>query len=505
MIDRVKAAVLAVIRTLRPSGSLSSQTVKSAVWSVGINVGARGLQLIMMIVLARLLTPRDIGLMGLALVTYSALSRFSRLGISRALVQRPEANVDEYLDTTWMMQIARSVLIAAILFFSAPFAAGFFDEPAVEPILQAIALSPLITGFFNPSIVYFEKSLELHKKFVFDMSGAITKFVIAVVLAFILESVWAFVYGYLAADVAKLIASYALDDRRPGLSFDREQAWELFGYGKWVTATSAISFLLVSGDDWLIGWLMSTAVLGYYQMGYRLGKTPPLELSRSLSTVMFPMFSKLQTDSEALANAVNKTIRILSFVSFPAAAGIVLTAPSFVRAFLGPQWLPIIPVMQIVAVYGAFSALTSTFNEVWNATGHPDYNTKINFARLVVTGAVIYPATTAYGIVGTVSAIAGIYVLLIVPVKTHLAVKSIGGTHRRFIIELAYPVFASVAMGAALYFLRPALSGLPAIAEFACLVVAGVVVYVSAVAVVESLSTWKIRSDLEAVLGAVRS
>lgn len=482
-----------------------SQTVKSGIWAVGTNVGSRGLQLVMMIILARLLTPRAIGLMGIALVTYSALDRFSRLGLDTALVQRPETNVDEYLDTTWMLQMARGVLIAAVLYVSAPFAASFFDEPSVEPVLRAICISALVAGMYNPSILYFKKSLDLHKKFAFNMSGAVTQFVVAVALAFVLENVWAIVYGFIAADVAKLVASYVLDDRRPALGFDREQAWELFSYGKWLTATSAISFLLISGDDWVVGWLLPTAALGIYQMGYRLGKTPTMELSRSLSTVAFPVYSKLQGDSDALTDAVNKTVRVLSFASFPAAVGVVLTADPFVRGFLGEQWLPVIPVMQIVAVYGAFSSLTSAFNDIWNALGHPDYNTKINLLRLALTGALIYPATTRYGIVGTVGIIAGVFVLVIVPIKTHVAIRSVNGSHRRFLTELMYPVVASAVMGGALYALRPALSGIPDIAEFACLVVAGIAVYIAAVAVVESRSTWEIRSDLETVLGAVRS
>lgn len=505
MLDRLKAVLRTALRTLRPDGNLTSQTVKSAVWAVGTNVGSRGLQLVMMIILARLLTPRAIGLMGIALVTYSALDRFSRLGLDTALVQRPEANVDEYLDTTWVLQIARGVLIAAVLYVSAPLAASFFDEPSVEPVLQAICISALVAGMYNPSIVYFKKSLDLHKKFAFDMSGAVTQFVVAVALAFVLENVWAIVYGFIAADVAKLVVSYALDSRRPGLSFDREQAWELFSYGKWLTATSGISFLLISGDDWVVGWLLTTAALGYYQMGYRLGKTPTMELSRSLSTVAFPVYSKLQEDSDALTDAVSKTVRILSFVSFPAAVGIILTADPFVRGFLGEQWVPAIAVMQIVAVYGAFSSLTSAFNDIWNAIGHPDYNTKINLLRLVLTGAIVYPATTRYGIVGTVGVIAAVFVFIITPIKTHIAVRSVNGSHRRFLVELAYPVVASAVMGGALFALRPALSGLPAIAQFACLVVTGVVVYLAAVAVVESRSTWEIRNDLEAILGAVRS
>lgn len=504
MPDGLLARIGAAFRRLRPDGSLMAQTVKSGIWATGINVGTRLLQTVMTVVLARVLGPREFGLMGIALLTHQALDRFSRLGVDRALVQHREANVDDYLDTAWVVQLGRGVVLAALLFLGAPLVAGFFDEPRVTPILQVVALSPLLAGAFNPSIVYFEKDLEMHKKFAFDISGAAAQFVVAVSFAIVYESVWALVFGFIAADVARLVASYALHEYRPGTGVRRSYIRELIGYGKWITATSGISFLLTSGDDAVVGRLLTTTALGYYQLGYRLSKTATMEVSRSLSTVAFPMYSKLQGDADALADALQRVVRLLSFASFPAAAGVVVTAPVFVAGVLGEQWLPVVPVMQVVAVYGGFSALTSAFNDIWNATGRPDINTKVNAVRLVVTGAVILPATMAYGFAGTAAAIAGVFVVLIVPLKFHLAIESVDADHAPMVAELAYPALASIVMGGALLAVRSAVV-LPAAVEFALLVVVGVVVYLAAAAVIDSQSSWAIRSDVEDVLGAVRS
>jgi PST family polysaccharide transporter/lipopolysaccharide exporter len=443
--------------------------------------------------------------MGIALLTYEGLERFSRTGIDRALVQRREENVDRFLDTAWTIQLVRGVVLAGLLFAGAPVIAWVFREPQVTPIVRVIALSPLLAAVQNPSIVYFQKDLDLHKKFGYDIAGAGMNFVVAVSFALLEGTVWALIFGYLAADVARVVASYALHDYRPGLRVDAGQIRELVGYGKWITATSAVTFLLTSGDDAVVGWVLSTTALGYYRLGYRLGKTPTLEVSRVLSSVTFPLYAKLQDDAEALAETLHKTVRLLSSVSFPAAAGVVVTAPLFVRGVLGTQWLPIVTVMQIVAVYGAFSALTSGFNDVWNATGRPDYNTKINVLRLVVTGVVIYPATVAYGIEGTVGAIAGVFVLLVVPVKFHVVVESVEVSHRELLAELSYPALASGVMAAVLVVVRQRLSLEPAALEFALLVLLGVPVYLATVVVVEARSAWEIGHDVRAVLGALRN
>lgn len=500
MIDALRR----LVAHLRPDGSLTVRTVRSTIWSAGVKVGGRVLQLLMVVILARLLGPEAFGLIGIALVTHQGLERFSRPGIDRALVQRPEANVDDYLDTAFAVQFVRGVTVAAILYLSAPFVAGFFSEPRVTPILQAFALLPLLSGLTNPSVVYFEKDLAIHKKFAFEMSGSLAQFVVAVGVGVVYQTVWALVFGYLAAGITKLVASYLLDGYRPGLDARFAQARELFGYGKWITASSAVSYLLVSGDDAVVGYVLSTAALGFYQLGYQFGKTPMVEASSTLSTVVFPLYAKLQDDADALSDALRRTIRLLSFVSFPAAVGIVLTARPFVLGVLGPEWEPVIPVMQIAAIYGAFSAFTSVFNDVWNAVGRPDYNTKINLVRLVVTAVLIYPATVTYGIVGTVGAVAGVFVVLIVPVKLYVAVRSVEMDLREIARELAYPAVASGLMGLVVFAVRPAVAGVPAVATFALLVIVGVTAYTGAVYLVESRSGWAIRGDFRTVVGAIK-
>lgn len=493
-----------LVDRLRPDGSLTVRTVRSTIWSAGVKVGGRVLQLVTVVVLARILGPEAFGLLGIALVTHQGLERFTRPGIDRALVQRRETNVDEYLDTAFAIQFLRGITLAGVLYLSAPLIAAFFSEPRVTPILQAFALLPLLSGLANPSIVYFEKDLDIHKKFAFEMSGAVAQFAVAVGIGVLYQTVWALVLGYLAAGVVKLVVSYLLHGYRPGLDARLGQARELFGYGKWITASSAVSYLLVSGDDAVVGYALSTAALGFYQLGYQFGKTPMVEASSTLSTVVFPLYAKLQEDADALSEALCRTVRVLSFVSFPAAVGIVLTARPFVLGVLGPEWEPVIPVMQIAAIYGAFSAFTSVFNDVWNAVGRPDYNTKINLVRLVVTAVVIYPATVTYGIVGTVGAVAGVFLLLIVPIKLYVAVKSVETDFRRIARELAYPTAASGLMGLVLLGVRPALGVLPSVAVFAVLVVVGVAAYAGAVYLVESRSAWGIRADFQTVVGAIR-
>lgn len=502
MFTKMLRVLRSLYRRIRPDGDLANQTVKSGIWSVGMKGGTRGLQVLSLIVLANILGPREFGLMGIATITYTALRKFSELGIKSALIQRSEANIDDYLDTAWTLQLARGGAIAAVLVVGAPAVAWFFDEPRVTLILQVIAVAPLLAGMINPSTVYFRKDLDLHKHFAFEMSGALSRFVVSVAIAVVYESVWALVAGFIVADLSRLLASYALHGYRPGLNFDRLHARELVGYGKWITASKAMAFVLTSGDDAVVGRLVSTTGLGYYQLGYRLAKMPTMEMSRSFSTVVFPLYSKLQDDTESLADVLLRSLRLLSFMAFPAAVGIGLTAPSFTAGLLGEQWEPIAPVMQIVAVYGAFAAMTSVFSDVWNALGRPDFTAKINGVRLVLTGALIIPATLEYDLVGAAGAVVGVY-LLTVPLQIHITVRCLDVGHRELVREMVYPAVASGVMGAVLYGVRETVPVDVAVLEFAFLVVVGVVTYLSVVHVLDTHSQWNIRTEFDAIRRAL--
>jgi len=141
----------AVRRSFAPDGDLETRAARSGVWMTALNISRRVLELVALLVLARLLTPDDFGLLGIALLTLTGLDRFSQLGFTSALIQRSEDNVDRYLNTAWTLQIARGLLLGGLTVALAGPAARFFAEPAVEPILMVIAVIPLWMASKTPA------------------------------------------------------------------------------------------------------------------------------------------------------------------------------------------------------------------------------------------------------------------------------------------------------------------------------------------------------------------
>lgn len=499
MIDRLKRLFA---RSL-PTGGILEQTVKSGMWNAGMNVTGRALEIVALIFLAALLGPADFGLMGIALLTLSALSKFSEIGLDTAIIQQKDRNIDRYLNTALSLQAARGFLLAAVMFTLAPVIGSVFSEPRAVDVVRVLAITPIFTGLRNPGIIYFKKNLDFHKEFVYQLSGSSVQFAVSIVWALLAPSVWALVFGLVASNGIRLVLSYVLHDYRPFPAFNPEYVRELLGFGKWVTGSSILFFLYSEGDDALVGYLLSATALGFYQTAYRLSNAPATEISQVISGVVFPAFSSLQEDMAKLREAYFRTLQLTMFISTPVAFGIAAVAPVFVPTFLGEQWLPAVPLIQILAAYGLMRSLGKTMSPIWNALGRPDYVTKLSAIRVVVLAIVIVPLTLEFGVVGAALAVTGVYIFPMLPLDTYVIMSSIEGSYTRFIRELAYPMFAAVVMFLAVLWVDTQNVFQTGALEFALLVVVGGLVYVAVVLLLATQFGWGITRNLRSITKAV--
>lgn len=488
---------------LVPKGDVTERAVKSGIWVTFINVFDRLLQLGKLVVLVRLLSPAEFGLMGIALLTLAGLRQFTKLGIDTALIQRKEDNVDDYLNTAWGMNVLRGIAIALVAIILAPYIAQFFDEPRAGLIIQVISISPLVLGLQNPGVMYLRKNLEFHRQFVFKLTSRTIDVMIAVAAAFVLGNVWALVYGSLAGSVATFIMSYLIHGYRPQLEFKASVARELFQYGKWILTSGIVLFLITQGDDAFVGWFIGVSALGFYQVAYRFSNAPATEITQVISSVVFPTYSKIQSDHRKLRKGYFRTVQVITLVSFPTAVGIAVVAPVFVPVFLGDQWLPMVFVMQILALWGVIRSLGATVGPLFEALGRPDVNTKIQILKLVLIAIFIYPATARWGIEGTAIVIVG-NALLSNPIADYLAVKAVGGEIREFVRLLLYPAIGSLLMATAVLSVKRTLNFGSQPFEFVAMILVGVVTYLVAVIIMERQFNYGLEPTFKSVIRAMR-
>lgn len=390
---------------LHPGDQLSRRVIHAGFWAFALRITDGLLGLARTIILARLLSPNDFGLFGIALLGLSALETFSQTGFQAALVQK-KGDIRPYLDTAWTVQMIRGFILATILCGIAPYVATFFGEPGAANLLRVLGLSAVFKGLTNIGVVYFQKDLEFHKRFIYMFSGTLANLVVATSLAFILRNSWALAYGLLVGDFAQMVVSFFIHTYRPRPRLEGAKAKDLYTFGRWILGSNILVFLLNHGDDIFLGKVLGTTVLGLYQMAYRLSNLPATEITHTISQVTFPAYSKLQDEPGKLRCAFLSTVQLIANISFLVAAVIASLSPGFTRIFLGEEWMPIVPAVQILVVCGLIRSLDAVTSSLWQAIGRPFIPTYFQLAKLLLLAVLIYPLTSYWGMLGTAAAVA---------------------------------------------------------------------------------------------------
>jgi lipopolysaccharide exporter len=411
-------------QTLEPGETLSQRAIRGGAWMLALRVAERLLGLVRTVVLARMLTPDDFGVLGVALLAMSALETLSRTGFDVALIQKKD-NIREYLDTAWTIQVIRGLLLAIVLLIAAPLVARFFDSPEAIVIVRAMAAVELLKGLANTGVIYFQRDLEFSKQFVYQFSSTFANLTVAIIAALLWRNVWALALGLVTGQVVRCTLSFLMHPYRPRLYVNWRKGREIFGFGKWVMATGIVVFCAVNGDDILLGKLLGTAALGLYQMAYLFANLATTEVTHVISRVALPVYSRLQDDPQRLRSAFLKTLQTTLFLSAPVSAGVLLLGPDFTRVFLGEKWTPMVIGLQILAVSGLIRAIAATGGPLFNAVSRPHLDFWMNLMRVGVMAVTVFPLTKYWGLAGTSLAVL-LGILASIPIWWRSSLQIIG-------------------------------------------------------------------------------
>ncbi len=396
---KTKKTITSFVTPNKPDNELLKKVVRGGGWVFALRGFSQLLNFVRLIILARILSPSDFGLMGIALLVMSILEAFSQTGVQHALIQKKD-DIKEYLNTAWTVLILRGTILYTILYFIAPYVAIFFKTPEAKTIVQIIGFSILFQALTNIGVIFFHKELEFYKQFILQLSETLSDFIVAVFAAFILKSVWALVLGTLAGKFVHCFVSYILHPYKPRFNLELEKMRELFSYGKWISGSSILIFIGAHIDDICVGKFLGATALGFYQMAYKISNMPATEITYVIGRVAFPAYAKIQDQQVSLQNAYFKIMRLTITISIPIAIGIVFLAPDFTRIFLGEKWLPMVNAMQLLAVAGLIKSIVSTGSPLFAGTGHPKFEFYMQLIRGLIVTIVIYPITIHMGISG---------------------------------------------------------------------------------------------------------
>ncbi len=396
-------------------------TLKGLSWMGGLRGSTRAIAFIKILVLARILSPNEFGLFGIAMLFLSLLEIISETGVNIFLIQE-DKNIDSFVDTAWVVSILRGTLIALILFLFSPVVSRFFNSPQSLNVIYLISLTPLIRGFINPAIVKFQKNLLFAKEFVFRLLIYILDASVAVIVALITHSAVSLVYGLLAGAVFEVLASHLFVKPNPKLRFIKDKLKLIVNRGKWITFAGIFNYLFENIDDAVVGRLLNTASLGTYQMAYKVSSLPMTEVSDVIQKVTFPVYTKIAGDKERLKKAFLKSLFSTTLIVLPIGLVLFFFSREVALVLLGPKWLAVVPVIKALSFFGVVRAVTETTYPLFLSLKKQNYVSLITLFSILGLIITIYPLVKNFGIVGAgFSSLMG--ALFAVPVTVYLTNK----------------------------------------------------------------------------------
>lgn len=356
---------------------VTKKAARSMGWQYLSFGGTKFLSLITLSILARLLLPENFGLVALATLTMDYLAIISDLGFSAALIQKKD-KVIESANIAFVINLFANALLSLIIFFVAPYAAVFFREPELTSVLRWLGLTFILKSVGTVHNVLLERDLNFKKKLVPDLSSAIIKAVVSIVLAWLGLGVWALVIGQLIGVIATSAILWILLPWRPKFEWDTKVAKELFGYGLSIMGVSVISAWEDGFDYLIIGKIFNTTALGIYTIAYRLPETLILNTMWVMTSVLFPTFSALQHDKDSLRKGFLSTVRYVEILVTPLCIGMIVVADPLIRVAFGAQWVEAIPILRVISIYTLVISIGFHAGDVYKAIGRPDIILKIS-------------------------------------------------------------------------------------------------------------------------------
>ena len=381
-------------------------------WVGALRASTRIVTFIRIIILARILTPAQFGVFGIASLVLAFLETVTETGINVFLIQEKK-DIKHYLNDAWLVSIIRGLVIFSSINIASPFIVNFFNSQGAYKLLILISVVPLVRGFINPSIVKYQKNLLFDKDFFLRLTIFGFDSAVAIILAFITRDASSFVWGLIAGAILEVAISFIFINPKPAFSFQMHNIKNIFNRGKWVTIFVIFNYIAQEGDNIVVGKILGTVSLGIYQMGYKIATLPISEVSDVANKVIFPVYSRISQDAYRLKKAFFKTMFIITFLVLLLGLIIFLLPESLIVFILGTKWVSIATILKILALYGILRAIAGTTASLFLALGKQNYFATTTFVRVLGLAITIVPLTSAFGIVGaSISALISVIVEL---------------------------------------------------------------------------------------------
>lgn len=361
------------------------------------------------IILARLLSPKDFGLIALAMILFNAANLVTDLGMRPTVVQTKE-DVNKVAHYAFVLTMAASIAFTVVaILLAAPLAEILGGSDQLVPILRWMAVIVTIDGLWIVPEALLRRELKFKQLGLSQIPAELGSTIIAIILALNGFGVWSLVIGGISSEVIRTVLLWAFYRRWIWL---RPQRWDMgivkgmlrFGFP---SMTSGISKIFTNQiDTWIVGRQLGATSVGLYNKAWTLTTRLTDMLTTSIfGNVLFPSYAKMQDDKPRLSRAYLKSSNMVFLMIVPVSIGLAITAPLLVPALLGQKWVLMIPIWQVFSLYGLTRPISTNSAPVFLAVGQPTRNLTSSLVLLAAMLPLIFLLIGPYGSVGVAVAV----------------------------------------------------------------------------------------------------
>jgi O-antigen/teichoic acid export membrane protein len=430
--------------------SLKQKTVSGLLWSFIDQFANLGITFIAGIILARLLSPREFGLIGMITVFIAVSESFINSGFSSALIRKKDCT-DTDFSTVFYFNLVAGILFFFILFFSAPAIAGFFDEPQLEAIVQVLGIILIIDSLTLIQRTILTKRIDFKLQARISVIASLGSGIVAIVMAFNGFGVWSLVVQRLLRQGLNSLFLWLWNRWRPLWVFSKQSFKELFGFGSKLLVSGLIDTLYRNIYYLVIGKYFSAQELGYYTRAEGFKNLPSQNLNSIVRRVTYPVLSSMQDDIPRLRNNYQKLIRSVMFITFILMLGMAAVAEPMIHTLIGAKWEPAIIYLQMLCFVGMMYPLHALNLNMLQVQGRSDL-----FLKLEVIKKIIAIPTIVIGVFfGIKMMIVGMMVntLIAYYLNSYWSGVQIGYSFKHQVKDILPSFFLALSMGVLVYLL----------------------------------------------------
>lgn len=376
--------------------TLKQATTKGLFWSSVERFSNQGVQFVFSIILARLLSPSDYGIIAMVTIFFAVAQSFVDSGFSNALVRKTD-RVEEDLSTCFYFNIGVGIIAYIVLFLIAPLVANFYNQPILSPIIRITGLGVILNSLCVVQQALFTIKIDFKSQAKITLSATVISGIVGILLAYQGYGIWALVWQGVASSIVRMGLLWLMSKWRPRTGFSKSSFNYLFGYGSKLLASGLLDTIYNNIYPIVIGKFYNPAQLGNYSRALGWAQLPSANITSILQRVTFPVLSAIQDDSLRLQNSYRRLLKLSAFIVFPLMMGLAAIASPLIRVILTAKWDGCVLYLQILCFALMLYPIHAINLNLLQVKGRSDIFLRLEIIKKII-GVVILIITIPLGI-----------------------------------------------------------------------------------------------------------